>query len=45
VVFDGDDFILQVHGGFTRIRSGATVVASYSGALGSTLLLNDGSVR
>jgi hypothetical protein len=28
VVFDGDGFILQVHGVFTRIRSGATVVVS-----------------
>jgi hypothetical protein len=37
VVFDGDGFILQVHGVFTRIRSGATMVASYDGALGSTL--------
>jgi hypothetical protein len=37
VVFDGEGFILQVHGVFTRIRSGATVVASYGGALGSTL--------
>jgi hypothetical protein len=37
VVFDRDGFILQVHGVFTRIRSGATVVASYDGALGSTL--------
>jgi hypothetical protein len=36
VVFDGDGFILQVHGVFTRIRSGATVVASYDGAPGST---------
>jgi hypothetical protein len=27
-----------VHGVFTRIRSGATVVVSYSGALGSTIL-------
>jgi hypothetical protein len=26
-----------VHGVFTRIRLGATAVASYSGALGSTL--------
>jgi hypothetical protein len=25
-VFDGEVFILQVHGVFTRIRSGATVV-------------------
>jgi hypothetical protein len=37
VVFNGDGFILQVHGVFTRIRSGATVVASYGGALESTL--------
>jgi hypothetical protein len=37
VVFDGDGFILQVHGVFTRIRSGATVVVSCGGALGSTL--------
>jgi hypothetical protein len=36
-VFDGEGFILQVHGVFTCIRSGATVVASYGGALGSTL--------
>jgi hypothetical protein len=27
-VFDGEGFILQVHGVFTRIRSGATTVAS-----------------
>jgi hypothetical protein len=27
-----------VHGVFTRIRSGATAVASYGGALGSTIL-------
>jgi hypothetical protein len=37
VIFDGDDFILQVHGVFTRIRSGATVVASYGDAPGSKL--------
>jgi hypothetical protein len=37
VVFDGDGFILQVHGVFTRICSGAAVVASYGGALGSKL--------
>jgi hypothetical protein len=37
VVFDGDGFILQVHGVFTRIRSGAAVVASYGGATGSKL--------
>jgi hypothetical protein len=36
-VFDGEGFILQVHGVFTRIRSGATVVASYVSALRSTL--------
>jgi hypothetical protein len=36
-VFDGEGFILQVHGVFTRIRSGATVVVSYGGALGSML--------
>jgi hypothetical protein len=28
---DGDGFILQVHGVFTRIRSGATLVASSGG--------------
>jgi hypothetical protein len=37
VVFDRDGFILQVHGVFTRIRSGGTVVASYGGALSSAL--------
>jgi hypothetical protein len=37
VVFDRDGFILQVHGVFTRIRSGATVVASYGSALGYVL--------
>jgi hypothetical protein len=37
VVLDGDGFILQVHGVFTRIRSGATAVALCGGALGSTL--------
>jgi hypothetical protein len=36
-VFDGDGFILQVHSVFTRIRSGAAVVALRGGALGSTL--------
>jgi hypothetical protein len=36
-VFDGDGFILQVHGVFMHIRSGATAVAPYVGALGSTL--------
>jgi hypothetical protein len=37
-VFDGEGFILQVQGVFTRIRSGATVVVSYGGAFGSTIL-------
>jgi hypothetical protein len=37
VVFDGDGFILQVHSVFTRIRSGAAVVASYGGATGSKI--------
>jgi hypothetical protein len=37
VVFDGDGFILQVHGVFTRIHSGATAVASYGGTPGSKL--------
>jgi hypothetical protein len=37
-VFDGEGFILQVHGVFTRIRSGATVVVSYGGAFRSTIL-------
>jgi hypothetical protein len=35
-VLDGDGFILQVHGVFTRIRLGATVVALFGGALRST---------
>jgi hypothetical protein len=39
VVFDGDGFILQVHGVFTHIRSGATAVASYGGTLRSVLYL------
>jgi hypothetical protein len=37
VVLDGDDFILQVDGVFTRIRSGATLVALGGGALRSTV--------
>jgi hypothetical protein len=37
-IFDSEGFILQVHGVFTRLRSGATAVASYGGALGSTIL-------
>jgi hypothetical protein len=35
-LFDGEGFILQVHGVFTRIRSGATAMATGGGALGST---------
>jgi hypothetical protein len=35
-VLDGDGFILQVHGDFTRIRSGATIAALGGGALRST---------
>jgi hypothetical protein len=38
MVFAGEGFILQVHGVFTRIRSGATAVASYGGVFGSTIL-------
>jgi hypothetical protein len=33
---DGEGFILQVHGVFTRIRSGATLEALGGGALEST---------
>jgi hypothetical protein len=36
VDLDGDGFILQVHGVFTRIRSGATLAALGGGALRST---------
>jgi hypothetical protein len=36
-VFDGEGFILHVQGVFTRIRSRATAMASYGGALGSTI--------
>jgi hypothetical protein len=35
--FDSEGFILQVHGVFTRIRSGALAVVPGGGALGSTL--------
>jgi hypothetical protein len=34
---DGEGFILQVHGVFTRIRTGATLAALGGGALRSTL--------
>jgi hypothetical protein len=36
-VLDGDDFILEVQGVFTRIRSGATLKALGGGALESTM--------
>jgi hypothetical protein len=32
MILDGEDFILQVHGVFTRICSGASLVASSGGA-------------
>jgi hypothetical protein len=35
-LFDSEGLILQVHGVFTRILSGATVVATGGGTLGST---------
>jgi hypothetical protein len=34
---DGEGFILQVHWVFTRIRSGAMVVASGGGVFGSAI--------
>jgi hypothetical protein len=37
MLYDGEGFILQVYRVFTRIRSGATAVASGDGALGSTI--------
>jgi hypothetical protein len=37
MLFDGEGFILQVHGVFTRIRSGVTAMSTGSGALGSTI--------
>jgi hypothetical protein len=36
-LLDGDGFILQVQGVFTRIRLGATLVAGGGGALGFSL--------
>jgi hypothetical protein len=36
---DGEGFILQVQGVFTRIRSGATLEALGGGALGSTAVV------
>jgi hypothetical protein len=44
-VLDGDGFILQVHGVFTRIRSGATAVSLSGGALGSNTSLSGGGAR
>jgi hypothetical protein len=35
MLFDGEDFILQIHQVFTRIRSGAFLEASNGGARGS----------
>jgi hypothetical protein len=37
MLLDGEGFILRVHRVFTRIRSGATVVATSDDALGSTI--------
>jgi hypothetical protein len=37
MLFDSEGFILQVHGVFTRIRSGATAVATGGDALGSAI--------
>jgi hypothetical protein len=37
MLLDGEGFILEVHRVFTRIRSGAAVVAIRGGALGSTI--------
>jgi hypothetical protein len=38
-LLDGKGFILQVHGVFTRIRSGATAMATGGGALGITIYI------
>jgi hypothetical protein len=35
MLFDGEDFILQMHRVFTRIRSGASLEANSGGARGS----------
>jgi hypothetical protein len=37
MLFDSEGFILQLHGVFTRIRSGATAVATGGAALGSAI--------
>jgi hypothetical protein len=44
VVFDGDGFILQVHGVFMCIRSGATALALYGARL-DLQALNDSSLH
>jgi hypothetical protein len=36
MLFDGEDFILQMHRVFTRIRSGASLEANSGGVRGST---------
>jgi hypothetical protein len=35
MLFDGEDFILQMHRVFTRIRAGASLVANSGDARGS----------
>jgi hypothetical protein len=42
MLLDGEDFIIQVHGVFTRIRSGASLVASSGDARGSTTTAQQG---
>jgi hypothetical protein len=44
-VFDGEGFILQVHGVFTRIRSGAMAMASYGVTIWIYNFLNGGSAH
>jgi hypothetical protein len=44
MVFDRDSFILQVHGVFTRIRSGATAMALYGARL-DLQALNGGTLH
>jgi hypothetical protein len=45
VVFDGDGFILQVHGVFKRIRSGATTMGSLRRARLDLQALNGDSLQ
>jgi hypothetical protein len=45
VVFDGDGFILQVHGVFTHVCSGATAMAFYDARTWIYDLLNGSSVH